>query len=63
MEDVDDEIQKAGGSATLVPLDLKDFAALDRLGASIYERWGRLDAFLSTDCYCIGVLPTKVYPG
>jgi len=31
---------------TLVPLDLKDFPALDRLGASIYERWGRLDAFL-----------------
>jgi NAD(P)-dependent dehydrogenase (short-subunit alcohol dehydrogenase family) len=46
LEDVDDEIQKAGGSATLVPLDLKDFAALDRLGASIYERWSRLDAFL-----------------
>ena len=46
LEDVDDEIQKAGGNATLVPLDLKDFAALDRLGASIYERWGRLDAFL-----------------
>jgi len=45
LEDVDDEIQKAGGSATLVPLDLKDFAALDRLGASIYERWGKLDAF------------------
>ena len=46
LEDVDDEIQKAGGSATLVPLDLKDFAALDRLGATIFERWGRLDAFL-----------------
>ena len=46
LEEVDDEIQKAGGSATLVPLDLKDFPALDRLGASIFERWGRLDAFL-----------------
>src|ERR1700748_931165 len=46
LEEADDEIQKAGGSATLVPLDLKDFAALDRLGASIYERWGKLDAFL-----------------
>ena len=46
LEDVDDEIQKAGGTATLVPLDLKDFPALDRLGASIYERWGKLDAFL-----------------
>ena len=43
LEDADDEIQKAGGSATLVPLNLKDFDALDRLGASIFERWGRLD--------------------
>jgi NAD(P)-dependent dehydrogenase (short-subunit alcohol dehydrogenase family) len=46
LEDVDDEIRRAGGTATLVPLDLKDFPALDRLGASIYERWGKLDAFL-----------------
>ena len=54
LEDVDDEIQNAGGSATLVPLDLKDFPALDRLGASIYERWGKLDAFLGN----AGVLGT-----
>ena len=45
LEEVDDEIRKAGGSATLVPLDLKDFPALDRLGASIFERWKKLDAF------------------
>ena len=54
LEEVDDEIQKAGGSATLVPLDLKDFPALDRLGASIFERWGKLDAFLGN----AGVLGT-----
>ena len=46
LEDTDDAIVKAGGTATLVPLNLKDFAAIDRLGASIFERWGRLDAFL-----------------
>jgi NAD(P)-dependent dehydrogenase (short-subunit alcohol dehydrogenase family) len=46
LEEADDEIQRAGGTATLVPLDLKDFPALDRLGASIHERWGKLDAFL-----------------
>jgi NAD(P)-dependent dehydrogenase (short-subunit alcohol dehydrogenase family) len=46
LEEADDEIRKAGGNATLVPLNLKDFDALDRLGASIFERWGRLDAFL-----------------
>ena len=46
LEDTDDAIRKLGGSATLVPHDLKDFTALDRLGASIFERWGKLDAFL-----------------
>ena len=46
LEETDDAIVKAGGTATLVPLNLKDFSAIDRLGASIYERWGKLDAFL-----------------
>ena len=46
LEETDDAIVKAGGTATLVPLNLKDFAAIDRLGASIYERWGKLDALL-----------------
>ncbi len=46
LEETDDEIQKAGGTATLVPMNLRDFDAIDRLGASIYERWGRLDALL-----------------
>src|ERR1700679_3512660 len=45
LEEAHDAIQKAGGSATLVPLDLREFDALDRFGASIFERWGRLDAF------------------
>src|ERR1700683_1413328 len=54
LEETDDEIRKAGGSATLVPLDVKDFPALDRLGATIYERWGRLDALLGN----AGVLGT-----
>jgi NAD(P)-dependent dehydrogenase (short-subunit alcohol dehydrogenase family) len=46
LEEADDAIKAGGGNATLVPLDLKDFAGIDRLGASIFERWGRLDAVL-----------------
>jgi NAD(P)-dependent dehydrogenase (short-subunit alcohol dehydrogenase family) len=46
LEETDDEIQKAGGTATLVPMNLRDFDAIDRLGASIHERWGKLDALL-----------------
>jgi len=46
LEEADDEIQQAGGTATLVPMNLRDGDAIDRLGASIFERWGKLDAFL-----------------
>jgi NAD(P)-dependent dehydrogenase (short-subunit alcohol dehydrogenase family) len=46
LEEADDEIQKIGGTATLVPMNLRDGEAIDRLGASIFERWGRLDALL-----------------
>ena len=47
LEELDDEIQAAGGSTTLVPLDLKDGDGIDRLGAAIHERWGRLDGLIS----------------
>ena len=43
LEELDDDIRKLGGAATLVPCDLKDFSALDRLGAALHQRWGRLD--------------------
>jgi NAD(P)-dependent dehydrogenase (short-subunit alcohol dehydrogenase family) len=43
LEEVDDAVRRAGGSATLVPLDLADFDAIDRLGQSLYDRFGRLD--------------------
>jgi NAD(P)-dependent dehydrogenase (short-subunit alcohol dehydrogenase family) len=44
---LDDAIRGLGGEATLVPCDLKDFEALDRLGAALYERWGKLDIFIA----------------
>ena len=55
LEGVDDEIRKAGGSATLVPFNLKDVAAIDRLGAALFERWGRLDGLLA-NAGVLGVL-------
>jgi NAD(P)-dependent dehydrogenase (short-subunit alcohol dehydrogenase family) len=47
LEELDDAIKAAGGSATLVPFDLSDMEAIDRLGASIYERWGKLDILVA----------------
>lgn len=43
LEELDDEIRKVGGSATLVPLNLTDFDGIARLGAGLHERYGRLD--------------------
>ena len=43
LEDLDDAVRAVGSTATLVPVDLKDFDALDRLGAALHERWGKLD--------------------
>ncbi len=43
LTDVDDEIREIGGSATLVPLDVRDYEGIDRLGAAVFERWGKLD--------------------
>jgi NAD(P)-dependent dehydrogenase (short-subunit alcohol dehydrogenase family) len=47
LEELDDEIQDLGSSATLVPLDLRDGDAIDRLGAAIFERWGMLDGLVA----------------
>ena len=66
LEEVDDAIRAAGGTATLAPADLKDFDALDRLGAGLHERWGRLDilfanAGLLGDITPLGHLTPKVW--
>lgn len=47
LEELDDEIQDLGSSSTLVPLDLRDGDAIDRLGAAIFERWGALDGLIA----------------
>jgi NAD(P)-dependent dehydrogenase (short-subunit alcohol dehydrogenase family) len=43
LEELDDEIRKDGGSATLVPLSLTDTDGIARLGAALHERHGKLD--------------------
>jgi NAD(P)-dependent dehydrogenase (short-subunit alcohol dehydrogenase family) len=46
LEELDDEIRQAGGSATLVPLNLSDFDGIARLGAALHERHGKLDILI-----------------
>jgi NAD(P)-dependent dehydrogenase (short-subunit alcohol dehydrogenase family) len=46
LEELDDVIKALGGSATLVPLDLRDYEGIDRLGLALHERFGRLDVLI-----------------
>lgn len=47
LEALDDEIKSVSGEgATLVPLDITDYDALDRLGGVIAEKYGKLDILI-----------------
>jgi NAD(P)-dependent dehydrogenase (short-subunit alcohol dehydrogenase family) len=54
---VDDEIRKLGGKASLIPLDLADGPAIDALGPSLYERFGRLDVLVGNAAILGGLSP------
>jgi NAD(P)-dependent dehydrogenase (short-subunit alcohol dehydrogenase family) len=47
LEAVDDQIREIGGEATLLPIDLCDGEAVDCIGPSLFERFGRLDILVS----------------
>ena len=56
LEELDDEIRaETGVEATLLPLDLKNHDAIDKVGAAIYERFGRLDTLVA-NAGLLGVL-------
>lgn len=47
LEELDDEIFAATGRhATLIPFDIIDGGAIDRLGGALYERFGKLDIWV-----------------
>lgn len=46
LEEVDDAIRAAGGRASLVPGDLTEPGIIERMGAAVFERWGRLDVLV-----------------
>ena len=46
LEETDDAIRALGGSATLLPMDLREGEPLDAVGPSIYQRFGRLDVLV-----------------
>lgn len=48
LEELDDAIYAATGQhATLIPFDLVDGGAIDRMGGALYERFGKLDIWVN----------------
>lgn len=63
LEEVDDDIQSAGGApATLVPLDLKDGEGIDRLGGALYERFEKLDILVGAAGVLGDLMPVTHVP-
>jgi NAD(P)-dependent dehydrogenase (short-subunit alcohol dehydrogenase family) len=46
LEELDDRIKAAGGSSTLVPVDMKDSDGIARLALTLNERYGKLDVMV-----------------
>ena len=58
LEELDDAVRTAGASATLTPLDIRDYPALYRLGAALNERYGRLDVLIGNAA--VGAVPSPL---
>lgn len=59
LEELDDAVRAVGSQATLVAQDLREGAAVDRLGASLFARFGRLDGLVlaAAELGTLGPLP------
>jgi NAD(P)-dependent dehydrogenase (short-subunit alcohol dehydrogenase family) len=47
LEEVDDEIRKGGGTASILKLNLSHGDKIDALGPTLYERWQGLDVLVA----------------
>jgi NAD(P)-dependent dehydrogenase (short-subunit alcohol dehydrogenase family) len=47
LEETDDAVRAAGGTATLIPQDLRKLDELEKLGPVLHERFGRLDVLVA----------------
>ncbi len=57
LEELDDRIQAAGGSATLAPMDITVPDAMAHLCRSVFDRWGSLDIWAHTAVHAPPLTP------
>ncbi len=63
LAEIDDLIRRAGGAATLLPLDLTEAEQIDAIGPSLLERFGRLDVLVHAAASLGRLTPVShIYP-
>jgi NAD(P)-dependent dehydrogenase (short-subunit alcohol dehydrogenase family) len=63
LEELDDRIRKAGGSATLAPMDVTEAPAMQKLAEAIAGRWGGLDFWAHTAIHAAPLAPAPQIDG
>lgn len=60
LEELDDQIKAAGGSATLAPMDIGNDAAMQTLCRGIFDRWGTLDMWIHCAVHAAPLAPANM---
>jgi NAD(P)-dependent dehydrogenase (short-subunit alcohol dehydrogenase family) len=63
LEEVEQRIFDAGGSATIAPLDLTEAGSIDRLAAALRDRWGKIDIIVLNAAMLGTLSPVPVIDG
>lgn len=63
LEELDDRIRRAGGSATLAPMDVAEAPAMQQLARSVLDRWGGLDLWAHCAVHAAPLAPAPHVDG
>lgn len=63
LEELDDRIRAAGGSATLAPMDVTNPEAMQQMAEAIANRWGGLDLWAHTAIHAAPLSPAPHISG
>lgn len=63
LEELDDRIRQAGGSATLAPMDVAEAPAMQQLAEAVLGRWGGLDLWAHAAIHAAPLAPAPHVDG
>ena len=63
LEEVEDRIHAAGGSATIAPIDVGEGDSIAKLAAAVADRWGKLDILILNAAMLGSLAPVPAIDG